>query len=211
MKNWYTASLSLSKQAFYSEIETPFEVKKYVKNKSILNQIKNLQNQGIPLYYHSTNKSFDTFGVTVDIGYHFGEFNAAASLALSEGWENYKILIATLDMNNTLDMTNAQDPIEWNVVSALVSIMEDVGAPFTDEEIEIMKQYEENTPNDRSNEAMMYFKQLIIDKGYDSVEYVNANEGYGSKSWIVFKPSQIHILGNMDMSEIQLDEYGKAK
>jgi hypothetical protein len=132
---------------------------------------------GAPLVvYHGTDQSFDTFGRTEDIGYHFGAESAAK--ARVGGLPNARIMPVYLNIRNPLRVKDHTDWDIGNVLQEFVSqglIDQGAAEKLVDSDFVMTREWVRDT---------------LASNGYDGMVYRNDVEG-GGDSYIVFEPTQI--------------------
>ena len=127
-------------------------------------------------YYHGTRKDLDGFRPLT----HFGTFRAAYDRLLDtntgSNTKNQKIYQVTLDIKNPVEL---QDISKNHKLSDWISMMK-LQEYITSEEAESI-----STPRQ--------LIKLLINKGYDGINYMNEWEDPGSDSYVIFKPEQVKI------------------
>lgn len=142
--------------------------------------------QGRPLVvYHGTDADFSEFERTEDIGFHFGDHDAAnarAALADEEGGGG-NVRPVYLRISNPLRLPDLHT---WGPVEVAAALRQ--AGVLATRQADSFAEY-----NDRE-----MVRDALTAKGYDGIVYRNETEGSGD-SYIVFEPGQIKSAIGVDV------------
>lgn len=171
---------------------------------------RQLDDSPIPLY-HATDKDFDIFHRSNDVGFHLGTRDAALARAKVRG-RDARVGVFYIRLENPLVMNDLGD---WSTISTGQELIargvlpkgHDLYSDWLDlRDIAIrraksMEQHfsrlgsgAESVPSTSTLTRFLfqrYVQSLIKRAGYDGVIYKNAVEDIGSLTYIVFDPTQI--------------------
>jgi hypothetical protein len=161
------------------------------------------------VFHHATNKAFDRFEKTADIGFHFGSWTQAEKrranmISRGEGEveDEWTTISCALAVRNPLVI--ADDPGCWGVfwvTEKLVSYLDtddreeirSIAAPLLSED---ELRWEEK--REIVDEWFAVLRRALIKSGFDGIVYRNLFEASGKAmewSWVVFDDSQVVRLG----------------
>lgn len=149
----------------------------------IMNRFKLwLSEQVSGVFYHGTNKKFNTFSMAFtagQMGIHFGNIEQAMSFINDEydkPMPGTRLIAANLLVNNPLQL---EDHGSWYGEQAKNMVSQALGIKIVG--------------SGKDSELRRY----IIQAGYDSIVYQNTIEGDGL-SYIIFDPNQIKVIDIKD-------------
>lgn len=195
----------------------------HVSPSNFLKDAEGTQGKKRQILFHGTDKSFDSFGRTVDIGYHFGTYDQAESrLAGKPKDENIRIIKARVDIKNPLRVNDTKwhdrDAFKEMVSASIRDLMhadykhfdewEQKWLPGTDTEkvearLENLHRLDEKLDEIYHEDLNyeQYYKQCrsaLKNHGFDGMVYKNRIEGTVDRhkdSYVVFDAHQIKQLG----------------
>jgi len=170
---------------------------------------KVVDSEGRPLVvYHGTDKEFDTFLVSRDLGFHFGTEAQAKT-------KGSKVIAAWLSIQNPLrlseDITQRGDKVPLSRAAEILTMEAGLDAQTVDRLQVLAAQHQRVLESAESQEqidqATSNFwttaKEALEEIGYDGVVYPNQVEGEG-ESWIAF--DSIQVKGTSNNGEFSLKD-----
>ncbi len=166
----------------------------YIKNIFPQSKIKRI------LYHGSYKNDIDSFVPgKLDIGIHFGTLEAAKYRGeKSEYYKIYPVLANALKTKETPDllMFNQHNVFDYLLTEGIVK---EGDRKYLDT---LFNTEPSNNYRDNGGDAMFEYLQNKME--VDSLKYINKVEDKGNFSYIIFNPSNIHILGsNQDLEEFK--------
>lgn len=169
------------------QTSTP-EFKKWFGDSKVVNE------DGSPMVvYHGTNKDFDKFSKTADIGFHFGTVEQANNRNIIDRFwssarpkEGSNVMPVYIKLENPLRVKDLKENWDLGLLREMVRL-----GVLSEEKMDSLRK----EGNEKQN-----WKQLAVrtlkDLGYDGLVYENIAEGRGD-SYVVLEPNQIKsAIGN---------------
>jgi hypothetical protein len=165
---------------------------------------------GEPLQlYHATSELFTRFGVTHDIGFHFGTLEQAQRRAAVRGYTD--LLAVYLSLQNVVEMPDLGDWDPWRFTedgmrdAYVVDAVGGLRTAFTRFDIESLQGafdriYAAHDPVAARGACYLALRELFLSKKYDGIMYRNVAETpyeeAGDYSYIALYPNQIKAVHN---------------